>query len=222
MAVALVDDEAGNGFQVQIYANGIEMTAKGAGLGMDPYEVLVPINRFEAREEPHVVPVARCGCGVYGCGMTDALIVRTNDAVRWEWQAEAPMKRPLIVEAEAYDKEITRIANDHSWETPDRTAGRLLLTALGSDDLPSGLRFDWVANDWQDPSKFEVCLQVPGTHQIFLSFDWLERKPEALAAEVCDVLTTIPPDKWTARWSAMGWEDGPPAVAGPDWTCKRF
>jgi hypothetical protein len=30
------------GFQVLVYVNDVKMTASGAGLGMDPYDVLVP------------------------------------------------------------------------------------------------------------------------------------------------------------------------------------
>ena len=56
------------------------MTAAGAGLGMDPYAVLVPVNRFAAREEPVTIPVARCTCGVYGCGVTDAMCLSSRRA----------------------------------------------------------------------------------------------------------------------------------------------
>ena len=59
------------GFQVQIWVNDVEMTAAGAGLGMDPYDVLIPRNRFAVDDAPKTIPVARCNCGVYGCGSTD-------------------------------------------------------------------------------------------------------------------------------------------------------
>jgi hypothetical protein len=49
-----------------MFVNGVEMTAAGAGLGMDPYDLLVPDNRLIATYEPRVVPIARCECGVYG------------------------------------------------------------------------------------------------------------------------------------------------------------
>lgn len=222
LAITPVGDGAGGGFQVQIYVNDVEVTEKGAGLGMDPYDVLVPVNRFVARDEAQVVPVARCDCGVYGCGMTDATIGRDGDRVRWDWEAEVPMSRPVLFEADAYDREVTRAAEDHSWETQERTAGRLVLSSIAPDELPSGLRFDWVGNDWRDSSRFQVCLRVPREHQIFIDFDWDDRSPASLASEVRRVLTAEPPARWRAAWHSIQGADAPPAVAGAGWTRKRL
>ena len=222
LAITPVDDDAGGGFQVQIYIDDVEVTEKGAGLGMDPYDVLVPVNRFVARNEPQVIPVARCGCGVYGCGMTDAKIGRDGDRVRWDWEAEVPMSRPVLFEADAYDREVIRAAEDHSWETQERTAGRLVLSSIAPDELPSGLRLDWVGNDWRDSSRFQVCLQVPTEHQIFIDFDWDDRSPESLASEVRRVLTTESPARWRAAWHSIQGTDAPPAIAGAGWTQKRL
>jgi hypothetical protein len=91
LAIAEAGSDAGGGFQVLIYVNDVEMTAIGAGLGMDPYDVLVPENRFVTGDEPHTIPVARCTCGAYGCGMTDATITRDGDRVRWDWDIEVPI-----------------------------------------------------------------------------------------------------------------------------------
>jgi hypothetical protein len=222
LAITPVGDDAGGGFQVQIYVNDVEVTEKGAGLGMDPYDVLVPVNRFVAHSEPEVVPVARCGCGDYGCGMTDAAIVRDEDRVRWDWEAEVPMSRPVLFDADAYDREVTRAAEDHSWETPDRTAGRLVLSSIGPDELPSGLRFDFVGNDWRDSSRFQVCLRIPTQYQIFVGFDWDDHSPETLASEVRRALTTEPPERWRATWHAIQPTNVPPAIAGAGWTQEKL
>jgi hypothetical protein len=58
------------------------MTALGAGLGMKPYAVLIPVNAFVATEQAHTTPVARCDCGVYGCRETTSrsLAPRTRSA----------------------------------------------------------------------------------------------------------------------------------------------
>jgi hypothetical protein len=221
LAIAPVDADAGGGFQVEIYVNDVEVTSRGAGLGMDPYDVLVPVNRFVARDQPQLVPVARCGCGVYGCGMTDASITRQAGQVVWNWEAEVPMTRAVVFDAREYDREVHRAGEDHSWETPDRTAGRLILSSIGIADLPDGLRFDWVGNDWRDSTRFEVCLQIPGTHQIFVSFEWGEKSPEVLASEVRRMLTTRPPDQWPAAWHSTEPQGGPPALAGSSWTQRR-
>ena len=47
-AIAPVSAEAGADFEVQVFVNGVEMTAAGAGLGMDPYAVLIPDNALAA------------------------------------------------------------------------------------------------------------------------------------------------------------------------------
>lgn len=39
-----------------VYVNDVEMTSAGAGLGMDPYDVIIPANLLVASPEPHTVP----------------------------------------------------------------------------------------------------------------------------------------------------------------------
>ena len=46
-------------FQVLVYLNDVEMTSAGAGLGMDPYHVIIPTNRLVASCEPRTTPIAR-------------------------------------------------------------------------------------------------------------------------------------------------------------------
>lgn len=77
------DDVAGH--QLLVFVDEIEMTSKGAGLGMDPFDVLVPENRLIATADPNRVSIARCECGEYGCRSTDVTIVRNGDVVHWDW-----------------------------------------------------------------------------------------------------------------------------------------
>lgn len=70
-----------------------ELTSRGAGLGMDPHEVLVPINRVIPWEQATQSPVARCSCGVDGCGSTDVVIALDGDVVHWDWKIEVPIER---------------------------------------------------------------------------------------------------------------------------------
>jgi hypothetical protein len=51
--------------------------------------VFVPLNRLVADSVANRVPIARCTCGVYGCGSTDVNIVRDDDMVHWDWLLEA-------------------------------------------------------------------------------------------------------------------------------------
>ncbi|WP_156758575.1 hypothetical protein [Actinokineospora pegani] len=66
---------------VRVFVDEVERTERGAGMGMDPYDVFVPVNRLVAAAEPRTVPIARCSCGSYGCGRTDVTITR----VGWRW-----------------------------------------------------------------------------------------------------------------------------------------
>lgn len=223
LAVAPALAEAGGGFQVQVYVNGTEMTSRGAGLGMDPYDLLVPTNRLVATTEPHTVGIARCICGVYGCASTDITIVRDGDRVHWEWLYDRPMQRGVTFPADAYDAEVARVAEDHSWETPDRTAGRRVLLNVDRERLgPYGLHVSWVANDHVDPETFVVCLQLDNDYQIFVGTPWRGRSPEQLADDLCQTLAQ-PPHQWPASWHAIKPTlTDPPPIAGSSWRRRHL
>lgn len=217
LKVEPVPDDSGGGFEVRILVNDVDITRAGAGLGMDPYDVLIPVNRFEVSDKPRTVPVARCSCGVYGCGMSDATITQEERRVRWVWSAEVPMSRAAVFETKAYTEEVRRLEADHSWETEERAAGRLLLSATPPNALPEGLRFDWVGNDWRNHQQFQVCLRFLETHQVFLSFPWVGHSPPSLAAEIERVLTSEPPSRWSATWHSITPGGDAPSIAGPAW-----
>ncbi len=61
-------------FEVLVFVNGVEMTSRGAGMGMDPYDIFVPENRLRPKVDEFELPIARCTCGTYGCGSTDVRI----------------------------------------------------------------------------------------------------------------------------------------------------
>jgi len=217
-----VPTESGSGFEVLIYVNGVEMTKAGAGLGMDPYDVLVPENKFLPRSEPHTLGVARCGCGVYGCGGTDVTISTEGDAVKWTWSQEVPINRPVTFALDSYLSEVNRIGRDYSWETPDRTAGRLIFSQIDRPNLSrNGLQLSWVGNDWRAPELFEVCFMFESSYQIFLRFPWNGDAPQALAARALSTINDREaPACWTASWHGMAHTDRyrPPRIAQAGWT----
>lgn len=221
--VVAVEDDSGGGFAVEVFVNEVEMTAAGAGLGMDPYDVLVPENRFVATAAPRRIPVARCDCGNYGCGMTDVTISLDHDVVRWKWHQEVPIQRAVEFDAAAYAEEVGRLERDRSWETPERVAGRLVLS--DADTVAAlaehGLRFSWVATAYDDTERFRVSLGYGNTHQIFVDVPWEDRTPEQLAAAVADTLRRAPA-RWPASWHAISADGPPPDIAGPGWTRYRF
>ncbi|MEU8404570.1 hypothetical protein AB0C19_00010 [Micromonospora sp. NPDC048842] len=223
LEVAPVPGGVGGGFQVQVWVNGTEMTSAGAGLGMDPYHVLVPTNRLVADSELRTVAIARCVCGVHGCGSTDVTIARDGDLVHWDWSLEVPMMRGVSFVAADYDVEVARVAADHSWETPERVAGRRVLTDVDRERLLTyNLRPSWVANDYRDQELFRVALQVDGDYQVFVDTLRRGRSAEELAGEVCATLA-LPPSAWHATWHAIvPTLTKPPKIAGPSWRSARF
>ena len=100
------------GFELLIYVNDVEMTRIGAGMGMDPRDVLVRTNKLVATAQPHTAPVARCDCGHYDCGSTDVEITRRGGQVYWDWQQATPIDRSVVFDAVQYDREVARIADE--------------------------------------------------------------------------------------------------------------
>jgi hypothetical protein len=222
LAVVPADAEVGGSFQVQVFVNGTEVTSAGAGLGMDPYDLIVPTNRLVATAEPHDVQIARCSCGDSGCTATTVTIVRDDDRVHWEWSGAVPLPHGVTFPAAAYDAEVARLAADHSWETAERTAGRLILTTVDRDHLDAyGLRMSWVANHYGEPGIFVVCLRL-GDYQVFVETPWAGHTPDQLAREVVRTLAR-PPREWTASWHAITPTlTDPPPIAGPRWRRYRL
>lgn len=219
LAVAPAAAEVGGRFQVQVFVNGEELTRAGAGLGTDPYDLLIPTNRLVATAEPHTVQVARCSCGDDGCTATLVTIVREGRRVHWDWAGTQPMARGVTFPADAYDAEVARVAADHSWETSERTAGRLILTAVDHERLGSyGLRIRRVGNHHRHPETFVVSLQLGDDYQIFVETPWRRRSPDELAHAVIQSLVR-PPHEWPASWRAsQPRRTGPPPIAGPSWS----
>jgi hypothetical protein len=185
-------DEYDFGFQVQIFVNDVEMTSRGAGLGMDTSDVLLPTNRFASPGTS--IPVARCACGVYGCGVTDVDIEMDHSTVTWTWKVAEPMDRPAVFDRAAYDAEIARLTTDHSRETRDHTVARLVMTGVDHDELrAAGLTIGWVATDYEgsDGVRIDltdhVALRAASTAGEPYDGDgfvvsWDDRTPEAVAA----------------------------------------
>ncbi len=206
-------------FAVEVYIDGIEMTSLGAGLGLGPKDLLIPVNRLVATSEAAMVPIARCECGFYGCGATDVRIRRDGDVVHWDWFKEAPVSLGVTFDAAHYDAEVARAAADLSWETDKETAERLVLERVGVEALAdSGLVAQWAAPTYDDPSVYRVGLVTADhAYQVFLHFTIEGRRLTDLVDEVVATLQQ-PPSTWSAQVRAIDAEyTSLPAVAGPAW-----
>lgn len=223
-AIEPILDEGNRGFEVQIFVNGIEMTRAGAGLGMDTNDLLIPEVRFRPKSKPHQVAVARCDCGVYGCGSTDVMITAEDSVVHWDWLIEKPMHRRVTFDRAQYDQAVDLLDTDRSWETPEREAVRIVATACRSQHLEDhGLQYSGAADHYADRSLFEVSLILDDEYQLFLRTPWAGRTAEHLAADVMSTISTDP-RTWEVLWSGMTPEsrDRQPRLAGPGWTQRHF
>ncbi len=216
-----------DGNHVQIFANGRELTSRGAGLGMDPFELLIPENRLIATDVPRKVSVARCTCGELECDATTVVIVREGDRVRWEWgEVDPPVGRPLVFEAGQYEAEMSRISADRSWEGPADTAGRLVLDYADLTRLADwDLTFYWSGLSSAAGESYQVSLGLGADakgwpkYQITLSVPW-SGDPEATAREVAQLLARAPAS-WTALVSPTKRKlPRLPEIAGPNWRTR--
>ena len=213
-----------NDHQVRYLLSGKDLIAGlwGDMLGLDPDEVLMqpcPLLPSTARGP---VTVARCSCGVTGCGSEEVSLHEANDVVRWMSKG----KSLLSVDAGDYRREVIRALADFSWETPDRTASRLFKARFDPTRLEqAGLTLEWASGRVRR-GKFTSSLRLRenGLYQVLVSIPWrklgLRRHsapPDVVANDLVAELSKSP-DLWgDVEWSPMEQGLGPPGCAGPRW-----
>ncbi|MFD4672465.1 hypothetical protein ACFWNN_22255 [Lentzea sp. NPDC058450] len=124
-------------------------------------------------------------------------IVREGDEVAWrDWKCLFDRRLPgdFRFDAAAYDREVARVTNDHSWEWPARTVARLVTERLRAD--PSilgrwecGDGFCWSTFESPDLAEFRFA-DAHGRYR--LGIDVAGREPEVVADEVIAGLATDP------------------------------
>ncbi|MFC5005081.1 hypothetical protein ACFPIJ_45525 [Dactylosporangium cerinum] len=208
--------------RVIVRIDGEDVSRADGNAGPDPWQVLVPVNRFVATGETTTATIARCpSCGP-GCFSVRAHIRREGAAVRWEWgptgaAALVTERRTALFDAVAYDAEVARAGAEHGWETAALRAGRLILTDLA---LPPGI--EGVKVHSGHAGTIEVSLEEPDEYQIFVTLPWDKARPDESAAEARAVLAG-PTGEWSAKWhSIQGGREEPPAYAGPAWEHLEF
>lgn len=177
--------------------------AFGLGPGNAPEELL-DSGRLRATDEPREVRLAEAYCTEGCCGALYVTVQRDGGHVVWrDWRRTRTGRRGLPelpayrFDAPAYDAEIARAENDHSWAWPARITARLL--ASGLRDRPDLLtrwdaQFGWVGTDHHDPDITVVSFTFwPGLAEgrrdvdgPWLQFFWSlpddDTPPEARAA----------------------------------------
>jgi hypothetical protein len=210
-----------NDHEVRFIGDGEDIIARywDGMIGIDPADILMTPCPLCATENPHKATVARCECGVIECGSIDVLVTRSSDGVVWTWGADRSHEMLRFVSTD-YDAEVKRALNDLSWETPDRTAARLLAETVDRRALARhGLSFTWASGRVRKDA-LSVSLRLdPGPYQIVVHLPWNQESPEATAQKFASLLGERPSSWIEVEWLSQRANLGPPRLAGPTWIC---
>jgi len=185
-------------------------------IGLDPDEILVkpcPLLLLGADD----CLIGRCDCGVIGCGDVRVQVSVAEELVRWV-AVDGP-REPVLFDLQAYTSEVLRALNDHAWETPERTASRLIREAVDRELLHRlGFKLSWVSGR-VDPHVMTVALWLePGPYQVLVRVPWIETDNPGVTADAVANLLEQPPSCWSdVVWFPQGATLGPPALAGAGW-----
>lgn len=138
-------------------------------MGLDPDD-LGPL--LTAVPQEHLL-VARCVCGVIGCGDLRVDMRRTENTVEWHCQG----RKPLIFNSTDYDQLIAQLAQDHSWEPVGRTIERRLNALFRGTRTADGHVFAWLSTRCK-ANVLTICAIRDG-HQLLWEIPWDGRSLEA-------------------------------------------
>lgn len=189
----------------------------GRGPAHSP-EWLLDSGRLRATDEPREVQLAEAYCAEGCCGALYVTIRRDGGEVVWsDWRCPAPPPSPLPsplhvreipelrFDAAAYDTEIARAENDHTWTWPARKAARLI--AAGLRDRPElltrwGAELSWAGTSFRDPDRTVVYLRYAGEDGPPTYVEWGIPEdgtpPEERAADALNRLATADPRTYEA------------------------
>lgn len=136
-------EQVGNGTKNLIVSINDADVTRLAGLAMPAVTSVFASGLLDGTDPERHVPLARCGCGDYGCAMTAVRVKRSQDVVTWEWVDDEPlyalpMQRPAIFDANHYDRELQRIRTDRSWREPVDDASIVVVSRLWGQSFADG------------------------------------------------------------------------------------
>lgn len=204
--------------QVCLFADDLDLVALFAYdfIGLDPEELLNEPCVLRARSAEHIACIARCDCGVVECGSVNVYIRSGDGCVTW-----AAINSDLEVRFDTvqYSAEVERALLDHTWETPERKAARLIKSAIKTQCLePPGFELDWVSGRAVGGRMTAAFTLRPGPFQVLLQMPWDADDIDAIVYSFQAVLER-PPEEWPeVRCYPQTHDLGLPAIAGPGWS----
>jgi hypothetical protein len=188
-----------------------------AMMGMDPEDFLT-YRELMPRHQPHKTIVARCRCGCVGCGNVRVRISADGNRITWDaWRGDksSPSAPTLTFEGDQYTQAVGDAVENHSWETPDRTAARILRSLVDHAVLERhNLKFEWASGRCRS-TTLTISLGGPeGYHQILVQVPWNQQSPDKIAREAAEILKTDP-----GQWADVVWsgDKSEPPFTGPAW-----
>src|SRR3990172_11354240 len=154
-------------------------------IGLHPADVLLA-DRLLPDDGQKQVTIARCECGEVGCGSVSAVLSRRAGSVLWRIQTGHD-DVAVSFEAAAYEREVRRALADTSWETPDRTAARLLAPLVDREALtPYHLTFCWSSGRIRANTFSASLLLQPGPFQLLVHLPWRDASPTEIAQSMAN------------------------------------
>ena len=194
--------------------NLIDQFANGL-MGLDPEDLLIEPCVLRADSSPHAALIGRCSCGIVGCGSVEVSIQKDGDLIIW---TAIDSSRNIQFKAAQYEAEVERALHDHSWETPERTAGRLISQAVDKASLARrGFEFSWASGRCTSGMMTVSLMLRPGTYQILVRLPWNGEDIDSIVSQFKRILSQ-PPETWpNVRWNPQAKGLGPPPIVGPGW-----
>lgn len=208
-----------SGHEVCLLADGEDLIERFSSdmIGLDPDDLLVEPCPLRAQETPHTATIGRCTCGEIGCGSVEVEVRRELDLVTWRTlYSNAPVKVRFV--ASQYDTEVERALRDFGWETPDRTAARLIAKAIDKTVLEdNGLFFSWASGRCEDGMMTVALLLNPGPYQVLVKIPWDGKSVESIVDRF-RLLLQESPESWpNVECYPQAQGLGKPPVVGPGW-----
>ena len=179
-------------------------------IGMDPDDLLSDPCPLRAEDSSRRVVIGRCSCGIVGCGSVEIEIRRDHDEVIW---MAGDSSRQVRFRAAQYDAEVERALLDHTWETPDRTAARLIALAVDRTALrQKGFELSWVSGRCRDGMMKAALILTPGPYQVLVGVPWNGKDIEVIVERFKRVLSESP-EKWpNVQCNPQAGGLGPPPI----------
>jgi hypothetical protein len=216
-----------NDHQVRIVVDGTDLVTEfgNESLGIDPPVFF----RQPALHANGSLALARCGCGVPLCGDTTAVAIHNSDTIVW-----LGLPKTRFGDSITFDRlqfmDAVRVANaDLSWETPERTAERLIAALDMTAPQEAGLTFQWASGRIYS-DKITVCYTIQGAnapehafdcdYQVLSHLPWDHTDSQAAVRGVKNQVSLAPNNWPDVEYIPQRGIVTTPNVAGPGWRRK--